>query len=60
MYVLKYEDIFSQKDITDKRSCNDPDSILGRLTLGVERLQDVVGEGEGDDCVPSRHDDKEG
>ena len=60
MYVFRYENIFSQKDITDKRSCNDPDSILRRLTLGVEGLQDVVGEGEGDDGVAGRHDDEEG
>ena len=45
---------------TDKRSSNYPDSVLRRLALGVERLQDVVSEGEGDDGVARGHDDQEG
>ena len=46
--------------LTDQSGCNDPHSVLWRLALGVERLEDVISEGESDDGVAGRHDDEEG
>ena len=46
--------------LTDQSGCNDPHCVFWRLALGVERLEDVIGEGEGDDGVTGRHDDEEG
>ena len=49
-----------ERSLTDETGSNESDSVFRRVALGVEGLEDVVGEGEGDDGVAGRHDDEEG
>ena len=48
---------FASQALTYYDSCEESDSSVRWQTVSEEWLQDIVGEGECDNSVPSRHDD---